>query len=51
MPASTKKLEKEYAGGATIRELAEKYGISYGKIHKLLTANGATLRKRGPRPK
>jgi predicted transcriptional regulator len=40
-------LKKKYNGGASIRELAESTGRSYGFIHRVLTESGVTLRGRG----
>jgi len=38
---------KKYEGGASIRELAESTGRSYGFVHRLLRESGATMRGRG----
>lgn len=38
---------KKYDGGASIRELAESTGRSYGFVHRLLSESGATMRGRG----
>jgi predicted transcriptional regulator len=43
----TATLRKKYDGGASIRELAESTGRSYGFIHRVLSESGATLRGRG----
>ena len=40
-------LSKKYAGGASIRELAESTGRSYGFIHGVLREHGVELRGRG----
>lgn len=40
-------ITKKYEGGASIRELAESTGRSYGFVHRLLSENGATMRGRG----
>lgn len=40
-------LKKKYNGGASIRELAEATGRSYGFIHRVLSESGVTLRGRG----
>ena len=40
-------LKKKYVAGASIRELAEAIGRSYGFVHRLLTESGVTLRGRG----
>lgn len=40
-------LTKKYAAGASIRDLAESTGRSYGFIHRLLSENGVALRGRG----
>lgn len=36
-----------YAEGASIQELADTIGRSYGTVHKLLVDAGVTLRPRG----
>ncbi|MFP5346888.1 MAG: helix-turn-helix domain-containing protein [Actinomycetes bacterium] len=43
----TTDLAKRYEKGASIRELAEMTGRSYGFVHRLLKDSGATLRSRG----
>jgi predicted transcriptional regulator len=43
----TTDLAKRYEKGASIRELAEATGRSYGFVHRLLKDSGATLRGRG----
>lgn len=40
-------LKKKYSGGASIRELAESTGRSYGFIHRVLSESGVALRGRG----
>ena len=40
-------LRKKYEAGASIRELAEDTGRSYGFVHRVLVGSGATLRGRG----
>jgi len=40
-------LVKKYNGGASIRELAESTGRSYGFIHRVLSESGVKLRGRG----
>lgn len=40
-------LKKKYNAGASIRELAESTGRSYGFVHRVLTESGVTLRGRG----
>jgi hypothetical protein len=40
-------LRKRYDGGASIRDLAEQTGRSYGFVHRILGEAGATLRGRG----
>lgn len=40
-------LKKAYAKGASIRELAEQHGRSYGFVHRLLTEADVALRGRG----
>ncbi|PZS13019.1 MAG: transcriptional regulator [Pseudonocardiales bacterium] len=49
-PARTKlavELRREYENGASIRDLMQAYGRSYGFIHQMLTESGTTLRQRG----
>lgn len=43
----TRKLRRDYEGGASIRTLAEETGRSYGFVHRILTESGVTLRGRG----
>jgi len=43
----TTRLRTEYEGGASIRELAESTGRSYGFVHRILSESGVTLRGRG----
>lgn len=40
-------LRKKYEKGASIRQLMEKTGRSYGFVHRVLNESGATLRGRG----
>ncbi|MFN8169915.1 MAG: helix-turn-helix domain-containing protein [Candidatus Nanopelagicales bacterium] len=40
-------LTKKYVAGASIRDLAESTGRSYGFVHRLLSENGVALRGRG----
>jgi len=40
-------LKKKYNAGASIRELAESTGRSYGFVHRVLSESGVTLRGRG----
>jgi hypothetical protein len=40
-------LKKKYEKGASIRQLAESTGRSYGFVHRLLSESGVTLRGRG----
>ncbi|TWV34917.1 transcriptional regulator [Streptomyces misionensis] len=40
-------LKPQYEGGASIRELAEKIGRSYGFVHRNLELAGTTFRSRG----
>lgn len=42
-----KDLKKQYAAGASIRELAAQTSRSYGFVHRVLTDEGVTLRGRG----
>lgn len=43
----TEELKKQYEGGASIRQLAQETGRSYGFIHRLLVEADVTLRGRG----
>ncbi|HQR79286.1 MAG TPA: helix-turn-helix domain-containing protein [Actinomycetota bacterium] len=45
--ALTKDIVDKYTQGASIRQLAEETGRSYGFIHRLLVESGTTLRGRG----
>ena len=38
---------KRYSAGESIRTIAADTGRSYGFVHRVLTENGVTLRKRG----
>lgn len=40
-------LKKKYERGASIRQLAESTGRSYGFVHRVLGESGVTLRGRG----
>jgi predicted transcriptional regulator len=40
-------LKRRYAGGASIRALAEETGRSYGFVHRMLSETGVALRGRG----
>ena len=43
----TADLKKQYESGASIRQLAQETGRSYGFIHRLLVEADVTLRGRG----
>lgn len=43
----TEDVKKQYEGGASIRELAQQTGRSYGFIHRILVEADVTLRGRG----
>jgi predicted transcriptional regulator len=43
----TSTLRKKYEKGASLRELAEQTGRSYGFVHRVLSDAGVTLRGRG----
>ena len=43
----TRELRREYEKGASIRQLAESTGKSYGFVHRILSESGVTLRGRG----
>ena len=36
-----------YIAGASIRNLASRYGLSYGFIHRIVSESGVPLRSRG----
>jgi transposase len=40
-------LKKKYLAGASIRDLAEEIGRSYGFVHRILSENSTALRGRG----
>jgi predicted transcriptional regulator len=40
-------LAAKYKAGASVRELAEGTGRSYGAVHRLLDESGVTFRQRG----
>lgn len=42
-------IKSQYRKGASIRQLAETHGRSYGFMHRMLSESGATLRQRGGR--
>ncbi len=42
-----RELRSKYEAGASIRELADETGRSYGFVHGVLLDSGATLRGRG----
>ncbi len=44
-------IKAQYRKGASIRELAESHGRSYGFMHRILAESGAPLRQRGGRTK
>jgi transposase len=41
---------QDYQAGATVRELAKKYGVAYSTIAHDLRLAGIERRPRGPRP-
>jgi predicted transcriptional regulator len=43
----TADLKKKYSAGASIRQLAETTGRSYGFVHRVLSESGVALRGRG----
>ena len=40
-------LTRQYEKGASVRELADAHGRSYGFVHRVLSESGVTLRIRG----
>lgn len=47
----TTEITTQYLNGASIRNLAQEHGRSYGFMHRLLSESGAPLRVRGGRAK
>jgi Helix-turn-helix domain len=45
----TTQITARYVEGASIRDLADQYGRSYGFIHRIVTESGTPLRGRGGR--
>lgn len=45
--AMTQDVQSKYADGASIRQLADETGRSYGFIHRLLVESETALRARG----
>ncbi len=43
----TDEVAREYESGLTVRQVAALYGVSYGKIYRLLVEAGVTFRPRG----
>ncbi|GAB2673781.1 helix-turn-helix domain-containing protein [Thalassiella azotivora] len=43
----TADLVRRYEAGASIRDLAEETGRSYGFVHRIIKDSGATMRGRG----
>jgi Helix-turn-helix domain len=41
-------LAREYAT-ASVRELADRHGLSYGRAYRLIRSTGTPMRGRGPR--
>lgn len=46
----TKKLAREYATGATMRELEARHGLSHGVVLRALHRAGVEMRAKAPRP-
>ena len=42
-----RKASCDYRAGASIRQIAEKYDVSYKTVHNLLTEEGIELRRTG----
>jgi transposase len=40
-------ISRAYGKGASVREIAARYGRSYGSVHRLLVENEVALRGRG----
>jgi predicted transcriptional regulator len=45
-----KVVQRQYKQGASIRQIADETGRSYGNVHRLLSESGVTLRPRGQAP-
>lgn len=45
--AVARDLARRYEGGASIREISEATGRSFGQVHKLLEEAGVPMRSRG----
>lgn len=43
----TKKLKAGYAAGKSIREMSKEHGVSFGKVHRMLSEANVTFRSRG----
>ncbi|MFJ9841595.1 helix-turn-helix domain-containing protein [Kitasatospora sp. NPDC101155] len=43
----TRDMRTMYAAGASLREIGEAYGKSYGTVHRLLARAGVVFRPRG----
>ena len=44
-------VKEAYAGGMTIRQVAEDFGWSYGRVHRILVESGTAFRPRGGAPR
>ena len=45
--AEARKVIRQYQHGDPIRTLAERYGVSYGNLHRVLTLAKVEMRPRG----
>ena len=45
----TRDVTARYVAGASIRDLADRYGRSYGFIHRIISESGTPMRGRGGR--
>jgi len=46
-PAARDAVATLYRNGASVRQVARRFGLSYGLAHRLLTEAGVTFRSRG----
>lgn len=46
-PTAAPRAARAYRGGASLRELAAEWGVSYSKVRLVLLGEGVTLRPKG----
>ena len=44
-------MQAEYLGGATMQEIADRYGVTKQRVFQLLASIGTPTRRRGPKVK